>query len=85
MKRRFIVALVALALVGCAHGPGGPTRLEVWQARCSEYGFQPGTDAHASCVQQEALAYRARVQAGAAANRSVTCTPNIGVGGFTCN
>lgn len=51
------VAVLA-ALAGCA------TQAELRQhdeAQCTSYGFKAGTDAFASCVQQEALARRYEV------------------------
>ena len=51
-------AVVAAALIGLA---GCESAAEVRQqdaARCASYGFKPGSDAFANCLQQENLARR---------------------------
>jgi hypothetical protein len=51
LTMRVVSAVLVLALAGCA------SIGEQWQARCASYGFTPGTDAFANCIQQESLAY----------------------------
>jgi hypothetical protein len=63
---RVIAAARAFALAGCA------SIGEQWQARCASYGFTPGTDAFANCMQHESLAYhRAMHQAISDMNRNL--------------
>jgi hypothetical protein len=50
--KALLLVMVFLVLAGCA-------RMSVTEL-CSSYGFTPGTDAFAGCVQQEHLAARQR-------------------------
>ena len=60
-------AVLGFALVGCAAAP----TIEDHAATCDGYGFQRGTEAHAVCIQGEALAYQQERQArGAALQRA---------------
>lgn len=59
MARRslgFTYCLCALVLASCV-SPEEVRREE--EATCAGYGFHPGTDAFASCLQRESLARRA--------------------------
>lgn len=49
---RLAIAIILLC-AGCSDWPSDE---EVWQSNCASYGFHPGTDAFANCVQQQALA-----------------------------
>ena len=51
----FTAAVLALTLASCV-SPEELRRED--EAACGGYGFQPGTDAFASCLQQESLARR---------------------------
>jgi hypothetical protein len=51
----FAWVLLALALASCI-SPEELLRED--EATCSGYGFQPGTDAFATCLQRESLAWR---------------------------
>jgi hypothetical protein len=51
----FALAVCALALTSCVSSE--ELRQED-EATCSGYGFRPGTDAFASCLQKESLARR---------------------------
>lgn len=50
---RYAVVLVLALLAACS------TR-EEWEVACRGYGFTPGTDGFATCVQQQAMAERSR-------------------------
>lgn len=54
MFRMTIVAAGLLAIAGCATGP----TVQDFAAACAAYGYQPGTDAFAGCVQQEVAGHR---------------------------
>jgi hypothetical protein len=59
MARRslgFVYCLCALVLTSCV-SPEELRRED--EATCAGYGFHPGTDAFASCLQKESLARRA--------------------------
>jgi hypothetical protein len=51
----FTLVACALALAGCV-SPEELRRED--EATCTGYGFHPGTDAFASCLQKESLARR---------------------------
>ncbi len=51
---------------------GGCAPMQTYQERCSNYGFVPGTDAFANCIQQEDNNHRA---GAAAALRSIQFAP----------
>jgi hypothetical protein len=53
MLRFTIYALAALALAGCTFDDA---------TRCKDYGFTPGTDAFAGCMQNEAMRTQQTIQ-----------------------
>jgi hypothetical protein len=55
----FLAVVAASSLGGCAH-----QFLSQAQNECSSFGFTPGTNEHANCVQQQYAAGRARFQQG---------------------
>lgn len=50
-----VVTAAAIGLAGCESA--AEVRAQD-AAQCSSYGFKPGTDAYANCLQQESLARR---------------------------
>lgn len=53
--RPTILVIFLAALAGCATYED---KMAAWGAACQGYGFTPGTEAYAACVQREDLAYR---------------------------
>lgn len=56
-KLAFLV--IALAVSGCMASP--EYRARAFNAACQGYGFTPGTDGYAKCLQDQDLAFQRRV------------------------
>jgi hypothetical protein len=78
MRRRslgFVLAICALALTASCVSPEELHRED--EAACTGYGFKPGTNDFANCLQRESLARRYAIQADrprGCINRSVSAT-----------
>lgn len=73
LKNAALALLAAITGTGCATPEQQQERSQAYvqalQGRCAAYGFQPGTDAFAGCIQQEHLRASDQAQGAAAAEQ----------------
>lgn len=68
MSRKILRIMLALATLASLASCVSPQELRAQdEAACASFGFKPGTDAYAGCLQQESLARRYSTPAWAGA------------------
>lgn len=70
MHRLVLLGVLCGSVAACE-----PT-MQDFADRCAGYGFQPGTEAMATCLQNETLAYKQRESAALAAAAQANATTN---------
>ncbi len=62
MKRLALITIPVLLLTGCM--PSLESRMAEHRAYCSTFGFEPGSEEYAKCLQKQDQQYRREWQTG---------------------